>query len=353
MLTGRAGTAAPPAPALVCLCGSAAAPSSPSAGRTLVRCHAAALAAAGALATTGRRHRCAPANWRQRALAQGRPPAVARGAAASPGDGDPLVPQVELPPLPGDIEARLNTLQADFPLAYGEWDEPWELRDAEYRTLFFPRDCSSAYGELDQGCVARLLLGAAELGPEDAFVDVGSGLGKLVVTAAALTRVGTAWGVELSPSRHEKAVQGADQLLQLGALTLEERARVRLVQADCADSLPEEVLGATHLLLTMKRSHRSVRQLRAALRARPSVAARPRVIWSVAHSVPGCAGLTYRRRFEVAGFFMPAFQGPSCIGEPGYSKQFVIHEYTLRSADGAVAGPTESARGDAVPSTVA
>jgi len=40
------------------------------------------------------------------------------------------------------------------------------------------------------------------MGPEDTFVDLGSGRGRVVLHAALKTDVGAAWGVELSKLRH-------------------------------------------------------------------------------------------------------------------------------------------------------
>lgn len=258
------------------------------------------------------------------ALGQPPPPLLpgqARAEPAAPG---------RLPPLPERAAQRLERLQAALPLSHGAWDEPWEVRKAEYGSLFWPRDCSPAYGELDREGIGRLLC-AASLGPEDSFVDVGSGLGKLVIVAAVLTSVRTAWGVELSPSRHQKAVRGVDRLCEAGAMDSAECGRVRLVQGDCADSLPEELLGASHFLLTMKRSHKSMRHLRDALRDRPLATHRPRVIWSVAHNLPHCRGLRYRQRFEVEGFYRPPQRGPRSVGAGGHTKNFVVHEYTLEA----------------------
>ena len=55
---------------------------------------------------------------------------------------------------------------------------------------------------------------------------------------AALTGC-AACGVELSPSRHQKAIEGADRLCELGVLSAEERARISFVQGDAGGELPE------------------------------------------------------------------------------------------------------------------
>mmetsp|Transcript_50111 Transcript_50111/g.100897 ORF Transcript_50111/g.100897 Transcript_50111/m.100897 type:complete len:322 (-) Transcript_50111:84-1049(-) len=246
----------------------------------------------------------------------------------------PDAPQLEdLPPLPQAASERLARLEGALERAHGPWSEPWEVRSAELEGLFRPSDSSAAYGELDRGCVGRLLC-AAGLRPDDAFVDVGSGLGKLVAVAAALTRVGTAWGVELSPWRHAQALRGLERLREVGDLDSAEHARVHFVQGDCAERLPEELLEATHFMLTMRRSHKSAKQLRNALRDSPSASGRPRTIWCVGHNLPLCAGLKYTRRFQVPGFYKPPQQGPRMVIEGGHTKGFVVHEYQLAPSAG-------------------
>ncbi|PRP90526.1 Histone methylation protein DOT1 [Enhygromyxa salina] len=59
---------------------------------------------------------------------------------------------------------------------------------------------SSTYGELMPTATIRLLA-QLELGRRDHFVDLGAGLGKVVLLAAMTTKVGRARGVELSPAR--------------------------------------------------------------------------------------------------------------------------------------------------------
>lgn len=249
-------------------------------------------------------------------------------------DAGPAKPQdlssVELEELTAKGHTKLSALQEALTRVAGPWAEPWEVRNTEFQEIFFPRDCAPTYGELDQGYIARLLL-QARLGPQDAIVDVGSGLGKLVIVAATMTDVGTAWGLELSPSRHKRSVELADELLAAGAISASTRHRIRLVQGDCGVDMPEELLGASHFLLTMKRSHRSVKALRNSLRASPSLSGRPRIIWSVAHNVPLCRGLTYQRCFPCEGYSNPPTQGPNSVSAGKLTKGFMIHEYVLES----------------------
>lgn len=63
---------------------------------------------------------------------------------------------------------------------------------------------SSTYGELMPAATARLL-DALELDRDDVFYDLGAGVGKVVLLAAATTKVARAVGVELARSRCEQA----------------------------------------------------------------------------------------------------------------------------------------------------
>ena len=64
---------------------------------------------------------------------------------------------------------------------------------------------SATYGEIMPAASVKLI-DALKLGPADTFVDLGSGVGKLVVTAAIRSKVGRAIGVELGRDRHRDAV---------------------------------------------------------------------------------------------------------------------------------------------------
>ena len=66
---------------------------------------------------------------------------------------------------------------------------------------------SQAAEELDARGFARLVCSE----PMTGFVDVGSGLGKLVLVAAALSGA-PCWGVELSPLRAAEAKRGLQQM---------------------------------------------------------------------------------------------------------------------------------------------
>lgn len=96
----------------------------------------------------------------------------------------------------------------------------------------------AGYGEmLPQGM--DKLAEFTSLGYSDAFFDVGSGTGKLVLQAAAVHGAAVATGVELSPTRHALAVQALERLAQSEA---EAAARVRLVLGDAVES--EDALAA-------------------------------------------------------------------------------------------------------------
>lgn len=65
---------------------------------------------------------------------------------------------------------------------------------------------SPLYGEINHQAVNNLLEYLA-LGPKDVFVDLGSGVGKVVLHAALKTEVKRAIGVELSTTRHHDALE--------------------------------------------------------------------------------------------------------------------------------------------------
>eukprot|EP00929_Paragymnodinium_shiwhaense_P039067 TRINITY_DN20553_c0_g2_i2.p1 TRINITY_DN20553_c0_g2~~TRINITY_DN20553_c0_g2_i2.p1 ORF type:complete len:267 (-),score=32.14 TRINITY_DN20553_c0_g2_i2:570-1370(-) len=113
-----------------------------------------------------------------------------------------LPPLIDTPELTADSEARLEELLAAFQTAYGSFRMTGEEREEEFRRYFQPAQSNPSYGEVDQHGVARILCGA-ELSAENGFVDVGSGLGKLVVLSSRLTDVGTAWG-DLSELRSRR-----------------------------------------------------------------------------------------------------------------------------------------------------
>lgn len=255
-------------------------------------------------------------------------------------DQDEMLELTQLPLLPAGVSSRLFSVLDAFPDAYGAWDESLDLRKFELRTKFQPSRCSPDYGELNQMGISQLLH-SANLGPEDAFVDVGSGLGKLVVVAAALTSAGVACGIELSPSRHKKAVRGAKRLFKMGVLDKEEFKRVRLSQGDCTSELPDGIRSATHLILTMRSGWKAAQKLIDMLRGWPLEGGRHRTIWSVGHWLPHCADMTYQKRYEIPGYFKPPredlYEDPDIwLDEGSSTMNFGVHEYILSGRHQAV-----------------
>lgn len=227
-------------------------------------------------------------------------------------------------PLPLAAATRLNDLLAAFQRVF---QEPklarWQL-DHENKRLFKPTCSNQAWEEIDQTCVAELLH-AAGLGHLHSFVDVGSGLGKLVLVAATVIEVGAAWGVELSPSRAQEAVRAADRLLTEGHLTAAERSRVRLVQGNCVDGLPAEALAATHVLFGIRRMGKLPAGARHVaevfvdkLSQSPLLSGEPRVIWSVGKRLLPRAGLVHTRASWVGAEWVEG-------------RDLLVHEYALHA----------------------
>jgi len=71
---------------------------------------------------------------------------------------------------------------------------------------------AAAYGEPTEHAVARLLRWLAP-GPEDVFVDLGSGTGRLCMQVAEQTNAGTVLGIELSTQRDATARTAASRWL--------------------------------------------------------------------------------------------------------------------------------------------
>lgn len=99
---------------------------------------------------------------------------------------------------------------------------------SDERSLFGGRK-EHVYGEITTEGF-RKLAQACGLGPSDVFVDLGSGLGAVVLQAAEEFRVRRSCGVELAPSRHRLA------LAARSAAPAEVRERVVLVEGDIGAS---------------------------------------------------------------------------------------------------------------------
>ena len=139
------------------------------------------------------------------------------------------------------------------------------------KSLFGARD--HVYGEITG---FRALATACGLAPADSFVDLGSGLGTVVLQAAEEFSVRRACGVELAPSRHRLAVAARS------AASKDVRSRSVFVQGDIGDPkistfLQEArtVVWLSNLLYEETLVRRIVRQIEAAPTVRVVAALRP------------------------------------------------------------------------------
>lgn len=150
--------------------------------------------------------------------------------------------------------------------------------DDRFRVEAAAGEGAAAYGELLPESAARLL-GWLRPGPRDAFFDLGSGTGKLVLQAACTSAVGLAVGIELSRFRHRVALDVRARLLDRLPPREAERLR-RRVRFRCEDFTRCELSPATiawagstcfpePLLLTLARRLRGAPNLRAFLTTRP------------------------------------------------------------------------------------
>ena len=108
----------------------------------------------------------------------------------------------------------------------------------------------ATYGEISREGILQLIdLLPAEhrLGRGSVFVDIGSGVGKLVV-AVAMVSEAAAFGIELSTERATMAADAVASASSLGLLASEEVDRITLAQGDAtADgALPQ---GTSHVWL--------------------------------------------------------------------------------------------------------
>ncbi len=99
---------------------------------------------------------------------------------------------------------------------------------------------SATYGEIMPAASVQLI-DALNLRATDTFVDLGSGVGKLVLTAALCSKVGRAIGVELGRERHRDAVSVVRAAQALGVL------RPGVVELRNQDILRTSLAGATVL----------------------------------------------------------------------------------------------------------
>ncbi|MCR9159452.1 MAG: hypothetical protein ACE37F_22895 [Nannocystaceae bacterium] len=94
------------------------------------------------------------------------------------------------------VRATLRRLYRDV--------DGFEIAEREERRVERVKS-SPTYGEIMPAATVQLI-DALELQRKDVFVDLGSGVGKVVVAAALRSGVGRAVGVELARDRHQRAV---------------------------------------------------------------------------------------------------------------------------------------------------
>ncbi|MGH1340846.1 MAG: hypothetical protein ACRBN8_04810 [Nannocystales bacterium] len=130
-----------------------------------------------------------------------------------------------------DVTATLRRLYRDV--------DGYEIGARQERRIERARG-SATYGEIMPSASVKLI-DALELGPADTFVDLGSGVGKLVMTAALRSKVGRAIGVELGRDRHRDAVSVVREAEAEGVLT------PGVVELRNQDILRTSLAGATVL----------------------------------------------------------------------------------------------------------
>lgn len=229
--------------------------------------------------------------------------------------GSSLRPSERLVELPALSEARTQEATAlirEFDRLYPRVALKQHEMRAEYQAHFRPQASSQAWEEMDPLSFVQLF--SAEELPIEGFVDVGSGLGKLVVMASSIATV-PCWGVELSPIRAAAAAEGLKRLAHSWR-----KGEVRLVQGNCLRDLPREALEASHFLLTMRRVGKlpaGTRQV--AERFLDLLAATPgptRTVWSVGKRLEPRAGLEH-----VSASFLRA--------QWSDAEDVLVHRYTL------------------------
>lgn len=130
-----------------------------------------------------------------------------------------------------DVTTTLRRLYRDI--------DGYEIGAREERRIERTKS-SATYGEIMPAASIRLV-DALRLGPDDTFVDLGSGVGKLVLTAALRSKVGRAVGVELGRDRHRDAVSVVRAAQEAGLVT------PGVVELRNQDILRTSLAGATVL----------------------------------------------------------------------------------------------------------
>jgi hypothetical protein len=163
--------------------------------------------------------------------------AVAAEARAADGARPPLVPSSETY---GELSAEgVVRLLEGFSLAQ---------RAARAQRADEGRLAAEAAAEAAAAGALALAPGLDALAPEDTFVDVGSGVGKVVVGVAILTGA-ISVGLEVVPERARRASAALADAVSRGLLSAAEAARVALREVDATreGALPR---GTTHVYLS-------------------------------------------------------------------------------------------------------
>ena len=130
--------------------------------------------------------------------------------------------------------------------------------DDTLETAYIDRGQSQwAYGALTfGGCYSLLDALLADEPPSDChLLDLGSGVGQLVLYAVGVHGVGSAAGIELVPSRHKVAIAAREALCAASELSAAQRSRVTDCSTlTCADALDDtsraSYANATHVYLS-------------------------------------------------------------------------------------------------------
>ena len=112
-----------------------------------------------------------------------------------------------------------------------------ESESAHIDALAGPR--AATYGEITAKGFTKLAK-RLKLGPSDRFADLGSGIGRTVVQAVTEFDVAASYGVEMSPTRHARAMAGRQ------ALATADSERITLVLGDCCESTEWAEGGGLH-----------------------------------------------------------------------------------------------------------
>ena len=131
-----------------------------------------------------------------------------------------------------EVQDRIETIKRG--VDEGKIDDS---ESAQINALAGPR--AATYGEITAKGFSKLAR-RLEIGPSDRFADLGSGIGRTVVQAVTEFDVAYAYGVEISPTRHARAMAGRQ------ALGTEVSERVGFGLADCCESSEWAEGGGVH-----------------------------------------------------------------------------------------------------------